>query len=126
MFSEDGLDPKWVLIHAWNLPISSAFIASQRGGPEFLGWDQEAYAQADMVDALQDIAYILIMANRDPNKPPPPLPQRYRRPGVKEKVVRDDQRTDFKPGSFGHMLQTVKRNKRARLKREAELAAKGA
>lgn len=121
LFSEDDpLDPRWVLIHVANLPIASSFVAMQRGGLEFRGWDEDRYADADMIDALQDIAYILIMANRDPNKTAPPPPKRYRRPGVKsQEELSDDKKTTFKAGSFGDMLQQAKRNKRKRLAAEA-------
>lgn len=127
LFSEvDPLDPKWVLIHVANLPIASAFVAAQRGGIQFRGWGQEQYTAADMVDSLSDLAYILIMAHRDPNKPAPHPPKRYPRPSDKPDpaTLPDDQKTSFKAGSFGDMLQQAKRNKRARL--AAEAARQGA
>lgn len=119
LFAEDSpLDPRWVLMHASNLPIASSYVAAQRGGSEFTGWDQAQYDRAAMIDALNDLGYILIMANRDPSKKAPEPPKRYRRPNDEEPLT-DDKRTSFKPGSFGDMLQKAKRNKRARLAREA-------
>lgn len=126
LFSEDDpLDPKWVLIHAGNLPIASSYVAAQRGGLQFRGWDQAQYDSASMIDALNDLAYILIMANRDPTKPAPKPPKRYVRPNDPDdpENLPDDQKTKFKPGSFGDMLQKAKRNKRARLAREAQQKA---
>lgn len=123
---DDPLDPEWVLLHVYNLPIASAFNAVQRGGIEFRGWGQEQHTAADMVDSLSDLAYILIMAHRDPSKPAPERPRRYPRPGDKPdpETLPDDQKTKFKAGSFGDMLQQAKRNKRARL--AAEAARQGA
>jgi hypothetical protein len=122
---DDPLDPGFVLIHVANLPIESAFVAAQRGGVEYRNWGQEQYTNADIHDALRDIADILIMAHRDPDKPAPkPLP-RYRRPGVDaEAAITDDKRTKFKPGSLGEMMQQAKRNRRARLAAKAEAQEK--
>jgi hypothetical protein len=108
-------------MHVGNLPIGSAFVAAQRGGQQFRDWDQRQYTDADMVDALRDVAHILILAHRDPNKKAPEPPKRYSRPGDPKdpENLPDDQKTTFKAGSFGDMLQQAKRNKRARLAREA-------
>lgn len=124
LFSEAGLDPKWVLMHIAHLPIASSFVAINRGGIEYRGWGQEQHTQADIVDALSEVGYILLLANRDTNKPMPTPPKRYPRPGDSKPATSDDQRTSFKKGSFGDMLQQAKRNKRARL--AAEAAGQGA
>lgn len=122
IFSEDNpLDPKWVLVHVSNLPLASSFVAVNRGGIEFRGWGQEQHSAADMIDALSEIAYILILAHRDPDKPAPQPPKRYPRPG--DKPLKDDQKTKFKEGSFGAMMQQAKINRR---KRMAAKAAEGA
>lgn len=125
LLEDSPLDPKWVLIHVWNLPIASSFMAIQRGGLNFRGWDQAQYDSASLIDAINDVAYILIMANRDPSKPAPKPPARYKRPNdpTAPENLPDDQKTSFKPGSFGDMLQKAKRNKRARLAREAQQKA---
>lgn len=39
----------WLVEH---LPVDSAFRASQRGGPEFRGWDQTTYLLAAAVNLL--------------------------------------------------------------------------
>lgn len=122
IFSEDDpLDPRWVLVHVANLPMASSFVAVNRGGLEYRGWGQEQYTAADISDGLSELAYILIMAHRDPDKPVPQPPKRYPRPGDKPQT--DDRKTKFKEGSFGAMMQQAKINRR---KRMAAKAAEGA
>jgi hypothetical protein len=118
---DDPLEPRWALMHAANLPIASSFVAVRRGGLEYRGWGPEQYAFADMVDGLSDLAYILILANRDPDKPMPAAPSRYPRPGSggTKEAVTDDKKTSFKPGSFGAMMQQAKINRRKKLAQEA-------
>lgn len=80
-----------------NLPKTGALFAERRGGQQFRGWDEDRNALADIYDAVQAGNHILLMANRDPNKPKPKAPKPYPRPDDNEKKA-------VKPGSFAAMV----------------------
>ncbi|MFD8142612.1 hypothetical protein [Streptomyces sp. NPDC059708] len=82
---DGGLSPKLVLSLVGNLPIDSATIAALRGGPEYVGWDLNAYLLADVVDLLQWVQYTLIVSNAGKNAKKVKKPEAYKRPGAKSR-----------------------------------------
>jgi len=110
VFSEvDPISPRWVLLHARNLPMGSAFVAQLRGGPQFLGWDQGRYMTAMLIDVIRTFQYVFILAHVDPKKKKPAPPEPFPLP---DKTARTKV---HKPGSFGFiagtMLAQVKKRK---------------
>jgi hypothetical protein len=80
--SDSGLTPRKVLFLVGQLPMTSAYAASVRGGAEFRPWDTQLYV-------LAAIANILNAANRQRagkrSAQPvikPPKPQQQRKPRV--------------------------------------------
>jgi hypothetical protein len=106
---EDPASPRYVLNLILNLPKTGAFYASRRGGQQYRGWDEDRYALADIYDAVQAGNHILMMANRDPNKPKPKPPQSYPRPDDLE-----PKQAAPKKGSFAAMIVAAKKAQRER------------
>lgn len=91
-----GLTPRKVLSLVGQLPQSSAFAASARGGPEFRPWTSELYVLAAIANLLQ-------AANRQragkrsakpvvqPPKPVKPKQQRPARVLTVEEIIRRQQ-----------------------------------
>lgn len=96
--------PRYVLIHIWWLPVESAFAAEVRGGAEFRGWDESRYMIASLINAIRTLQYLFVLANRDPRKPKPAMPEPY---AIPEKRVkrRWDKKAPAKPGSFAFIAQ---------------------
>jgi hypothetical protein len=114
IFLEDPPDTRWLLTHAWNLPMASAFVAARRGGTKFRGWDEGRYLQARLIDAINQVAYILVMVNRDPSKQSPEPPAPFATP-TDSKPAGDIPPQDFKPGSFGAVMRDAKIKKMKQL-----------
>jgi hypothetical protein len=84
-----GVTPRYVLWLAGQLPPDSAFIASQRGGPEFRSW-------TPIMHMLAAIANLLFAANRqragkktrEPLVTPPTHKPKPRRVSVAEIAAR--------------------------------------
>lgn len=111
MFSEDRpLTPRFVIAHIKYLPMGSAFIAEQRGGQQFRGWDQSQYMTATLIDAVRTLTYAFVLAHVDPDKTRPKPPAQYPVPDkVKVQTAED-------PGSFSFIvkmhLAAIKKKKR--------------
>lgn len=103
MFSEvDPISPRFVLAHIKWLPLESAFVAEQRGGQIFRGWDGDRYMAADLINSIRALQYILILANRNPDKPAPKPPEPYPLP---DKVIRKQRQQSPEPGSFAFIAK---------------------
>lgn len=103
IFSEVApLSPRYVLAHVRYLPLESAFVAAQRGGDRFRGWDEGRYMTATLINTIKTLIYITTLANSDPKKhhriTPPEV---YPIPDRKAKKERD-----ARPGSFAHIVKT--------------------
>lgn len=97
------MSPRWVLMHAFNLPVGSAFVAEQRGGPQFRGWDETRYMIASVYNVINILKYITILANRNPDAPEIELPEPYPLPDdLSVKRPKAD-----KPGSFGFIARSL-------------------
>lgn len=72
---ESGLTPRYVLWLVGQLPESSAFVASVRGGQKFRAWTTEAHMLAGLVNLTFAANYQ--RAHKKPKKPPivPPKPR---------------------------------------------------
>ncbi|QNL30382.1 tail assembly chaperone [Mycobacterium phage SuperCallie99] len=115
LFSEeDPISPRFVLALVLCLPKDGAFYAERRGGQQYRGWDEDRYGLADIYDAIQAGNHILMLANRDPNKPKPQAPKPYPRPEDTEKKTAAP-----KPGSFAAMVVAAKKATRERKERES-------
>lgn len=92
LFSEDHpLSPRWVLMHINNLPMASAFVAERRGGPQFIGWDENQYMMARLIDLARTQIYLFILAHKDPKKRNPDAPEMYPVPGMADKPKTEPQ-----------------------------------
>ncbi|QFP95510.1 tail assembly chaperone [Mycobacterium phage GaugeLDP] len=111
---EDPLSPRFVLALVLCLPKDGAFYAERRGGQQYRGWDEDRYALADIYDAVQAGNHILLLANRDPNKPKPKAPKAYPRPDDLEAKPAAP-----KPGSFAAMVVAAKTAARKRREQES-------
>jgi hypothetical protein len=87
---DSGVTPRLLLAYIDALPPDSATAASMRGGPQFRGWNTNAYISAAIVDAISANTYAFITANskRRPEKPKP-----FYRP--QEKVKKDPKQNRF-------------------------------
>jgi hypothetical protein len=70
--------------------------------------------QAQMIDAIRALQYILIMVNRDPDKRPPEPPAPYPIPDM---TLRKKKTEDAPPGSFAFIAK--RHIAQARKQREA-------
>lgn len=87
------------MLHVNNLPMGSAFVAETRGGYQFVGWDQDRYMMAGLIDAVRVLQHILILCNIDPKARKPTPPEPYPLPDdVKRKKV-------DAPGSFAFIAK---------------------
>jgi hypothetical protein len=50
-------------------------VAEVRGGQEFRGWDRDRYQLVALTDAVRILTYVFILANSDPKKAPPKVPE---------------------------------------------------
>lgn len=96
------------MLHVNNLPLGSAFVAETRGGYQFIGWDQDRYMFAGLIDSIKVLQHILILCNVDPKKKKPDPPEPYPLPDHLEREKVEE------PGSFGLMLIKAKQAKAAR------------
>jgi hypothetical protein len=104
LFAEaNPLSPRFVLVHIKHLPIGSAFVAENRGGQQFRGWDEAQYMTAGLINAVRSLQYVTVLANSDPNKRKPGPPDPY--PTPDEGVRRKYRRKSDHPGSFGFMAK---------------------
>jgi len=104
LFAEDKpLSPRWVLIHVLHLPVESAFVAQQRGGGMFRGWDEGRYMMARLIDLMSISNWMFLCANSDPDGRKPEMPEPYPMPdNIKMKKQLQD-----RPGSFGFITKTL-------------------
>ena len=101
LFRDDSpISPRYVLSLVLHLPLGSAFVAEQRGGPRFRGWDHGMYAQVALINAVRTSNYLFVCANSDPKKKKPTPPEPY--PTPDEPEVRSGRRSQGPPapGSF--------------------------
>jgi hypothetical protein len=79
---DSGLTPRKVLFLVGQLPQSSAYAASSRGGPEFRPWTSELYLLAAITNLLQ--AANRQRAGKRSSQPivKPPKPEQKRKPRV--------------------------------------------
>ncbi|QFP95092.1 tail assembly chaperone [Gordonia phage MinecraftSteve] len=98
MFDDDTiLSPRYVLNLIVNLPETSAFYASRRGGHQYRGWDIERYMLVALVNGQRMANYMFQLANRDPKKSSvPPAPEPFPVPDEMDKKKKPAP----KPGSF--------------------------
>lgn len=104
--SENPLSPRWVLNLVVHLPIASAFVAKQRGGQEFRGWDAERYALADAATSLRFIKHMYLSAHLDRKKHRLPEPPKAFPTPELTKTMKNSK----KPGAFAQMVVNAKRN----------------
>jgi hypothetical protein len=86
-FPVSELSPREVLAYIRNLPPESATVAELRGGPEFLGWGNDRYMMADLIDAIRELIYVQV-ASKSKKKPQPPKP--YERPDTRVKTKKSN------------------------------------
>lgn len=94
------MSPKFLLAYIYALPIESAFMAEVRGGQKFRGWDQNRYLLASISNSIRILAYMFLLANRDPKKQAPKAPEPYPLPDKEAKQKRQE-----KPGSFAYIAK---------------------
>jgi len=108
--------PRYVLAHIKWLPMGSAFVAANRGGQEFRGWDEGRYMTAATLDAIRLLIHTFVMAHRDPKKRAPSAPDPYRTPDDRVGGSYKSKQPP-KPGSFafiaGAKLAAAKKRKAA-------------
>ena len=94
------ISPRFVLTLVMQLPLGSSYVAAQRGGPQFRGWDQNMYAQVALINAVRTSNYLFLCANTNPKKKKPEPPDPY--PTPDEPEVRPGRRNQGPPapGSF--------------------------
>ncbi|MDA3643779.1 hypothetical protein OU416_06905 [Saccharopolyspora indica] len=68
-----GYSPIRVLYLIRQLPLESRTYAEIRGGAQFVGWGQDRYLLANVIDAIQQTTYAVVAANskRKPKAPKP-------------------------------------------------------
>lgn len=82
--------------------MESATVASLRGGKNFRGWDLDRYMTARLIDSVQALKYITMLAHADPKKRKPPVPEQFPTP---EKI--DRKAREAKPGSFAFIANSL-------------------
>ena len=94
------ISPRYVLALVMQLPLGSAYVAAQRGGPQFRGWDQGMYAQVALINAVRTSNFLFLCANSNPKKKKPATPEPY--PTPDEPGIRRGRRNQGPPapGSF--------------------------
>ncbi len=85
----DGtLPPRHALALVEYLPIDSATAVARRGGPEFSGWDRQAYLTADLIDAVLHLHHVTVAANsRKKIASPAPYPRPKGRPAGEPDIL---------------------------------------
>lgn len=69
------LTPRMALVLISGLPEGSRFVAEQRGGPQFRGWDSGRYALAATVNAVRALQWTYVAAHsKSKPKVPDPFP----------------------------------------------------
>lgn len=96
------MSPRYVLAHVLYLPLESATVAAMRGSSKYRGWSEEMYMLASTLDAVRLLLWTTIMANKDPNKPKPPVPEPYPTP---DRLLRRGGNKAHKPGSFAFIAK---------------------
>jgi hypothetical protein len=100
-------------MHVLHLPQGSAYYAALRGGQHWRSWGELEQQGLNLINANKLIAYILLMANRDPKKKAPDPPEWY--PGPEERMrvakLKLAEKRNPKPGSFAFMVGKAKRAK---------------
>lgn len=103
LFSEvSPLSPSFVLAHIRYLPLESAFVAAQRGGQQFRGWDEGRYMLATLINAVRLNTYVFTLAHIDSKSKQPDPPDMYPIPdNVKART-----KPAPKPGSFAFIVNS--------------------
>lgn len=89
-------------MHIHNLPMGSATVAEIRGGEQFRGWDLDRYMTARLIDSVQALRYITLLAHSDPKRRKPPAPEPFPTPDKIHKKTKDAQ-----PGSFAFIAKKL-------------------
>lgn len=97
------LTPRRVLVLISNLPADSVYVALERGGEQFIGWDSDRYILTNILDAIQHNTYALVSANSQKKVT---APEPAWRPDTAQRR-KDKQRSKANP--FAQMLQAAKR-----------------
>lgn len=68
-----SMPPSEIIMLVRGLGIGSRFVALLQGGEQFVGWDNQAYQMATLIDAINYTTYAVIAANskRKPKEPKP-------------------------------------------------------
>jgi hypothetical protein len=92
--------PRYILVLVSQLPLGSAYVAEQRGGSQFRGWDHALYAQVALINAVRTSNYMFLCANSDPKKKKPEAPDPYPTPDEPSEPRGRGRRGPPAPGSF--------------------------
>lgn len=108
------LSPRYILSLVLQLPLGSAFVAAQRGGAKYRGWDHAMYAQVALINAVRTQNYMFVCANSNPKKKKPEEPVPY--PTPDDPAVGGRRRKGPPaPGSFaGTAMRLIARARKAR------------
>lgn len=69
------LTPLWLMVLIRGLPESCRYVAEQRGGPQFRGWDMSRYAAVATVNAVRALNHTYVAAHsKSKPKAPEPFP----------------------------------------------------
>jgi hypothetical protein len=69
-----GLTPRLALAYIRQLPTESATVAELRGGDDFVGWGQDRYLMARLIDAVKENTHVFVSANaKRKQRPPEPV-----------------------------------------------------
>jgi len=108
--------PRYILTLVTQLPLGSAYVAEQRGGTEFRGWDHAMYAQVALINAVRTSNFMFLCANSDPKKKKPEPPDPYPTPDEPERPKGRRQNGPPAPGSFvataSAMIQKARKAKK--------------
>lgn len=86
-----GYEPSTILVLINQLPLASRTVAVLRGGDQFLGWDVDRYFMANLIDSVNQVAYVTAAANskRKPKAPKPtPRPKRINKDAAQNNPFR--------------------------------------
>ena len=108
--------PRYILNLVTQLPLGSAYVAEQRGGSEFRGWDHAMYAQVALINAVRTANFMFLCANSDPKKKKPEPPDPYPTPDEPARPKGRRQHGPPAPGSFvataSAMIQKARKAKK--------------
>jgi len=112
-----GISPKRAVALIKQLPHGSRFVAAQRGGPQYIGWDFDRYLRAALVDAMNNNTHAFIMANTDKKKRKPKAPKSVPTPDV---VKAEEEAKKSGQNAFSSQMDMMFN----KLKRQEEAAAR--